>query len=68
MDFQKQLTATQIILACIEKHAPRDRFGVLEQPYKKWAGQLRENIAKALEWQKNANPIKEETHADNPSE
>lgn len=66
MDFQKQLTAAQVILACIEKHAPRDRDGVLMPPYKQWAAQLRETIDKAQEWQKNANPLKEDTHADNP--
>lgn len=66
MDFQAQLTATQVILACIEKNAPRDRWGELVLPYKKWAAQLQSDIDKALAWQKNANPLKEETHADNP--
>ncbi|OFW65469.1 MAG: hypothetical protein A2Y74_01575 [Actinobacteria bacterium RBG_13_63_9] len=68
MDFQKQLAAARVILACIEKHAPRDRDGVLMPPYKKWAAELQAQIDKALEWQKNANPLKEEAHADNPSQ
>ena len=67
MDFQKQLTAAQVILACIEKHAPRNRDGVIMLPYKSWAAELQDQIVKAQEWQKNANPIKEVTHADNPS-